>query len=198
MSHTVILPEEIVQGAIQHLNADHQSAVLNYARQLAGVEWAQSAEVIAVDAAGFDVLVRDGNGRSETHHIHFLEPIQSPNELRMAFVNLADQADPTDGVQRVANAQVDTPKASRYLKALCNHFDRKAEARYDDNSGHVKFPFGECVLHVVEDTLLLQVTAESDTMFARVKHVVADHLVRFGTNEELVVNWVDAETNPTH
>jgi iron complex transport system substrate-binding protein len=60
---------------------------------------------------------------------------QSPNELRLGFVNLADQADPADGVQRVATAQVATPKASRYLKALCNHFDRKAEARYDDNRG---------------------------------------------------------------
>ena len=123
---------------------------------------------------------------------------QSPNELRLAFVKLADQADPADGVQRVATAQVKTPKAARYLKALCNHFDRKAEARYDDNNGHIQFSFGECSLHAVEDALLLQVIAESDTRFDRVKHVVADHLVRFGVMEELVVDWVDTETSPAH
>ncbi len=192
MSQVGTLPEEVVQGVIHHLNSDHQAAVLNYARQLAGADWAQSAEVTGVDGVGFEMLVGDGNGRSETIRITFPEPIQSPNDLRMAFVKLADQADPADGVQRTATAEVLTDKSSRYLKALCNHFDRKAEARYDDNSGHVKFPFGECTLHASEKALLLQVVAESETMFARVKHVVADHLIRFGTKEELVVEWVDA------
>lgn len=196
MSHTVNLSEEVVQGVIQHLNADHQLALLNYARRLAGAFWAQSAEVTQVDVIGFDLLVRGENGRTDTVRIPFQEPIQSPNELRLAFVNLAAQADPADGVQRVATAQVDTPKASRYLKALCNHFDRKANARYDDNSGHVQFPFGECTLQATENALLIQVVAESETMFARVKNVVSDHLVRFGVNEELVVDWVDAETAP--
>ena len=93
---------------------------------------------------------------------------------------------------------MNTTKASRYLKALCNHFDRKANARYDDSSGHVQFPFGECTLRATEDALLIQVVAESETMLARVKHVVADHLVRFGVNEELVVNWVDVATIPAH
>lgn len=93
----------------------------------------------------------------------------------------------------IATAHVATPKASRYLKALCNHFDRKVNARYDDTSGQVQFPFGECTLQVVDDALHLQVIAESETMLTRVKHVVADHLVRFAAKEELIVDWVDAE-----
>ena len=122
MSQAVTLPEEVVQGVIHHLNSDHQAAVLNYARQLAGADWAQSAEVTGVDGAGFEMLVGDENGRSETLRITFPEPIQSPNELRMAFVKLADQADPADGVQRVATAEVLTDKSSRYLKASVQPF----------------------------------------------------------------------------
>lgn len=100
---------------------------------------------------------------------------------------------PADGIQRVATARVMTLKASRYLKALCNHFDRKANAHYDDTSGQIQFPFGECTLEVIDDALLIQVVAESETMFTRVKHVVADHLVRFAVKEELTVNWADTE-----
>ena len=198
MSDIMNLPSEVGQGMIQHLNADHQPALLNYAKRLAGAFWAQSAKVTHIDVVGFDLLVRGENGRTESVRIPFPEPIQSPNELRMVFVQLADQADPAVGVQRVATAQVETAKASRYLKALCNHFDRKAEARYDDNKGHVKFPFGECTLSAEEDVLRIEVAAESETKFARVKYVVADHLIRFGVNEELVVDWEDAETTPAH
>ena len=198
MNQTENLAPEVIRGVIQNLNADHQTAVLNYARQLAGAFWAQSAQVIQVDVVGFDLLVRGENGRTESIRIPFPKPIQSADELRLAFVQLADQVDPADGLQRMAAAQVDTAKAPRYLKALCNHFDRKATARYDDNSGHVQFPFGECTLRADENALLIQVVAESETKFARVKHVVADHLARFGVNEELVVNWIDAEPISNH
>lgn len=88
-----------------------------------------------------------------------------------------------------AQARVATPKASRYLKALCNHFDRKVEAHYDDESGHIHFPFGDCELRAEAEELLISVSAADETMLARLKDVVADHLVRFGNKEELVVNW---------
>ena len=118
------LPEQVVQGAMQHLNDDHQKSL------------------------------------------------------------------------RVATALVETPKARRYLKALCNHFDRKANASYDDNNGRIQFAFGECELQAEDNLLLISVTAETDATFARVKQVVADHLIRFGVNEALQVTWADAETEP--
>jgi hypothetical protein len=91
-----------------------------------------------------------------------------------------------------AAAHVETAKASRYLKALCNHFARKVTACYDDVNGRVQFPFGDCELHATADALHITVTAVDETMLARTKDVVADHLVRFGEKEELAVNWVDA------
>lgn len=187
------LSEEIVAGAIEHMNRDHQNSLLACARRLVGLPWARTATLMALDARGFDLLVGDGNGRQETHRIQFPQLVADAAALRMAFMQLADQADPADGIQRIATAHVATPKASRYLKALCNHFDRKANAHYDDTSGQIQFPFGECTLEVIDDALLIQVVSESETMFTRVKHVVADHLVRFAVKEELTVNWADTE-----
>lgn len=189
----LILPEEVVSGAIEHMNSDHQKNLLDYAHVLAGTEWARSATMTAVNAYGFELLIADDNGRQENHHIPFAEPVTSRDELRMALINLAQQADKLDGIRRVASARVETAKASRYLKALCNHFDRKVTAHYDDVNGRVNFPFGDCELNAQADALLITVVAESETTLARVKAVVADHLVRFGNKEELVVNWVDED-----
>lgn len=173
------------------MNQDHQKNLLAYARVLVGASWAETAVITALDAHGFELLIEGGNGRQETHTILFPQPAQDATQLQTAFILLAEQADPPDGVQRVATAHVPTPKASRYLKALCNHFDRKATASYDDHNGRIQFAFGECTLQAADEALLIRVVAESDTMFTRVKHVVADHLVRFGNKEELLVNWVD-------
>lgn len=190
-----ILQEEQVQAAIEHMNHDHQKNLVAYARVLADSSWAQSALITALDANGFDLLVDDGNGRQETQRIEFLQPVEDVGQLRFAFIQLAEQADPPDGIQRVATARVETPKAARYLKALCNHFNRKADGNYDDNYGRVQFPFGDCEFRAEEDALLIHVVAESETMFIRVKHVVADHVERFAASEELHVNWVDEETS---
>ena len=91
-----------------------------------------------------------------------------------------------------ATANVKTDKAVRYLKALCNHFSRKVEASYEDNHGVAHFPFGECTMEASSKALLIQVSTPSEELFERVKYVVADHLVRFSGEDELVVDWVDA------
>ncbi len=90
-----------------------------------------------------------------------------------------------------AHAQVQTPKASRYLKALCNHFNRKVSAEYNDQHGSVQFGFGVCTMDASADVLTLRVQAEDVDNFARVKWVVADHLIRFSSDEGLEVVWVN-------
>ena len=90
-----------------------------------------------------------------------------------------------------AQAQVKTEKASRYLKALCNHFNRKVTAEYNDTQGSVQFGFADCVMVATEDALGIRIQADNAENFERVKYVVSDHLVRFGNNESLDVTWVD-------
>lgn len=92
-----------------------------------------------------------------------------------------------------AHAQVETPKAARYLKALCNHFSHKVTAEHTENLGHVHFGIGICDMDVSDSTLSLHVQADSAENFARVKAVVADHLTRFSGDEALAVVWKDQE-----
>ncbi len=185
------LPESLTQGAIQHMNADHQHSLLFYARQLAGCDWAEKATMITLDTVGFELAVI-GNGRQETHYIPFPTPVMDVQGLRATLIALAQPAASSTRSQRAATARVATTKASRYLKALCNHFDRKATASYADHHGRVQFSFGECEFQADDMALLIRVSADSEAMLTRVKYVVADHLERFGANENLRVGWNEA------
>lgn len=185
--------EQMSQALLAYLNNDNRAAVLAYARVPGGAPWAQDAEVTAIDAAGLEVAVSDGHGRQESRRVDFERPVTDGGQLRLALMELADRADPPDGLIHAAGAHVTTTKAPRYLKALCNHFDRKAEATYDDTTGRISFPFGECDLRAEGDALLIRVAAGSATRLRRVQHVVADHLVRFAQKEELSVTWNVAE-----
>jgi len=85
------LPPDLVAGAIEHMNADHADAVLAYARGLAGLEWATTARLLAIDAEGIDLEATDG-ARSAQARVAFPRPLASPDELRMATVELARAA----------------------------------------------------------------------------------------------------------
>lgn len=87
---------------------------------------------------------------------------------------------------------VHTPKAARYLKALCNHFNRKVQATYTETHGTVAFGFGHCEMDADEQTLTIRIEAATDEDFARVQYVVADHLERFAAGESLQLAWVEA------
>lgn len=91
----------------------------------------------------------------------------------------------------ISESRVATEKASRYLKALCNHFSRKVQAEYTEDRGVVQFSIGRCDMLAETDTLVLHIEAENADMLEQVKAVVADHLVRFAPNDALDVAWVD-------
>ena len=93
--------------------------------------------------------------------------------------------------KKMATASVATDKGLRYLKALCNHFNRKVEASYSGNLGKVNFPFGECIMEATDAALLIDISSPTDEWFERTKFVVADHLIRFGEKDELKVEWMD-------
>ncbi|MEM9954482.1 MAG: DUF2218 domain-containing protein [Chloroflexota bacterium] len=93
-----------------------------------------------------------------------------------------------------AQTSVETAKASRYLKALCNHFDRKVTATYDDNHGTVNFGFGDCEMTATENTLSISVESDNEENFGRVKYVVSDHLERFSGDEALKVTWSETQS----
>lgn len=78
-------------GAMQHMNEDHRANMVDYARALAGLDWAEDAEMIALDRYGFDLRVT-GQGKAATVRIAFDPPLTAPGQLRPAIVKLAQQA----------------------------------------------------------------------------------------------------------
>jgi len=86
-------------------------------------------------------------------------------------------------------AIVETEKAERLMKALCNHFSRKTQANYEGSHGDIQFQSGICRLEVVPSALKIQVEAENEEKLVRTKKVVIEHLLRFAPNETLQVDW---------
>lgn len=185
--------DQAAQSLAEYLNNELPAAVLAVCRTAFDASWATAARVESLDAAGVTVALRDEQGRTTTDHVPFAAPAADAGELRRRLMELVDRADQPDGVARHAWARVPTPNALRYLKALCNHFNRKVAASAEDNAGNVRFPFGECEMRAEDGVLTLHVTSDSDVRFARLRHVVADHLVRFAQKEELSVDWVETE-----
>src|SRR5680860_361711 len=89
----------------------------------------------------------------------------------------------------IAHALVHTPKASRYLQALCGHFSHKTTVDNDAARGHVTFPFGTCELRADATTLTLRVEADDAEAMTRAKEVVGGHLERFAVKDDLRVAW---------
>jgi len=90
-SHDPVLPRSTVEGAIRHMNEDHAHNLLDYARGLAGLSWAEEVEMTGLDAAGFDLTVR-GAGRIQHVRIPFDPPLTQADQLRPALVDLAHRA----------------------------------------------------------------------------------------------------------
>lgn len=74
--------------AVAHLNEDHDDALLDMARALAGYTDATAARCTAADRYGLDLVVHTPRGRA-TARVGFAEPITVPNGLRSATVELA-------------------------------------------------------------------------------------------------------------
>jgi uncharacterized protein len=88
-------------------------------------------------------------------------------------------------------ATIETTKAERLMKALCNHFARKITARYEGDKGYIEFGDGKCEITAASDTLTLQVEAENADNLARVERVVVEHLLRFAPEDNFQISWRD-------
>jgi putative heme iron utilization protein len=65
--------------------------VLAYAQVLAGLAWAQTAELTQIDHAGVELIAR-AEGREEPARISFDTPLTGADQLRPAMVALARRA----------------------------------------------------------------------------------------------------------
>ena len=88
-----------------------------------------------------------------------------------------------------ATAFVATGRPERYIKQLVSHFGNKVKTELTDQGGRLEFDFGLCDLKAMPDGIELVGTAEDEAQLGTLKDVVARHLVRFGTNDELTISW---------
>jgi putative heme iron utilization protein len=77
-------------GILQHMNADHQDALILLARVLAGID-AQEAVMTAVDRLGFHVRLKTEAGMRGAR-LAFLREVSNPGETRKVLVEMVQQA----------------------------------------------------------------------------------------------------------
>ncbi len=88
-------------------------------------------------------------------------------------------------------ATIETNKAERLMKALCNHFARKITAHYEGEKGYIDFRIGTCEITANASTLTFHVEAENVENLSRVEQVVVEHLLRFTPGDEIQISWKD-------
>src|SRR5579875_614984 len=89
-----------------------------------------------------------------------------------------------------STAEVITSRPGRYIKQLVSHLGVKATASLAaDGRGTITLGDGTCVLTPAGDRLELIASAADLPGLAHVQDVVARHLVRFGSGDELEVDW---------
>jgi hypothetical protein len=89
-----------------------------------------------------------------------------------------------------AQSSFNTAKATAYLKKFCRHFAHKLPTEFDDVSGYVDFPFGDCRLVSQDDQLMFKVEAETEESLAKMEDVVARHMERFAFRDGITLMWV--------
>ena len=88
-------------------------------------------------------------------------------------------------------ATIETNKAERLMKALCNHFAQRITASYEGDKGYIEFQDGKCEIAVTPNTMTLQFEAENADNLSRLQEVIVDHLQRFTPGENIQINWSD-------
>lgn len=91
-----------------------------------------------------------------------------------------------------STAVVATDRPARYGKQLAAHLGRRVRTHWDEQSQRGTVEFGDsgdrAVLTCREDALVMELTA-SESALDQLEDVLGRHLVRFGTRDELHVQW---------
>jgi caffeoyl-CoA O-methyltransferase len=96
-----------------------------------------------------------------------------------------------------STAQVATGRPERYIKRIVAHLGTGAGAGISlDGRGTIALSRGDCVLTPSGGRLTLMASAADLDALASVQDVVARHLVRFATREELTVDWTPPVAGP--
>jgi uncharacterized protein len=99
--------------------------------------------------------------------------------------------------QATSTAQVVTDRPGRYAKQLVSHLTRRATGEWSDEAGRGRIEFSEGAgrAELVAGDGVLELSVEG-TDLDRLEDVIGRHLVRFGSKDELIVNWQRGDGSP--
>jgi hypothetical protein len=93
-----------------------------------------------------------------------------------------------------SQARVSTSRPDRYAKQLVSHLGRRNPPRQEGTGTRLTLDRGSSMVTPGEDFLMLQVYADTAEDLAFAEDVVARHLVRFGEQDQLTVQWEPVES----
>lgn len=76
---------------IEHMNADHVHSMIAYSKHFHNID-ATHAEMLGIDADGFDAKVTIADGKTQILRFNFDQPIQDAQSARMALVSMSKAA----------------------------------------------------------------------------------------------------------
>ena len=83
---------QMAAGAIEHMNADHHDALIDYVRAFSDIDDVAGARMAALDRYGFDIQARREGGREQLVRISFDEPLEHHSQVRKAMVQMVRKA----------------------------------------------------------------------------------------------------------
>ena len=106
-----------------------------------------------------------------------------------------DGAGSGTGQDVTSSARVATDRPGRYGKQLAAHLSRRSITEWDESTGtgSIQFTGGRALLTAREKNLELDLVASDLEHLSVLEGVVGRHLMRFGSRDELVVQWVRAD-----
>ena len=89
-----------------------------------------------------------------------------------------------------STAAIHMLQPERLMKRLCKHWGHKFPVELSEQQGSIELPLGICRMLCTD---ILQVELHSDVeQISQLQQVVADHLRRMASSEELVIDWQQA------
>jgi heme iron utilization protein len=83
--------KDAAQGILEHMNTDHTNNLVDYAKVFGNLTWAKSARMIAVDAYGFDMVVK-GDDNNQSLRLAFDTPLKNVDDAHITLVRMAKEA----------------------------------------------------------------------------------------------------------
>ena len=80
-----------IRAIVDHMNEDHADALLTYCRAFSKVTNAQSAAMVSIDPAGFDLSVATAGGQ-RTVRLTFASPVTDRSSARAALISMLHDA----------------------------------------------------------------------------------------------------------